>query len=50
MSEKMPKIVLFFKKIAKDNFLKQMLSFWQFFDIQLPIFQRVSSALNHGTK
>ena len=47
----MPKIFIFFKKIANGNFLRRMKilaiffegvsSFWQFFDSQMAIFRRV---------
>ena len=51
--KKLPKIFIFFKKIAIGNFFEKMKifgnffgkmsSFWQFFDSQMAIFRRVSS-------
>jgi len=44
--KKLTKIVIFFNKIAIFVNFFLMSSFWQFFDIQLTIFRRVSSELD----
>ena len=49
-SGKLPMAILLKKCQVFVNFFEKMSSFWQFFDRQIAIFQRVSTALYNSNK